>query len=223
MFGTLHSSAEAAPTVRPSAYPTPYGAIVPTGVKVPVVLVTEINSATFDVGDKYEFKTTQDEKLGDIAVPKGTLGHGRVSSVVRADDKHNGSVGLQTDSIDLADGTPIWVDIDPKVQVQGRLADKHTRFYGLAIGTDYSGNMILEPNEPFTVVTIARRAFPAPLVTPSPAPAGTSTPSAMTSAPAAMASAPAMTAAPEPAMSAMPAATMKPSNRVTPVPYPYQH
>jgi hypothetical protein len=171
LFAAPHSSVAAAPKAHPSAYPTPYGAIVPLGVKIPVELVTEINSATFDIGDRFEFKTAQDEKLGDVVVPKGTLGHGRVSNLVRADKDHNGSVGFQTDSIDLPGGTPIWVNIDPSVAVHGHLADKRTHFYGIAIGTDYSGNMILDPGSPFMVVTIARRAQPAPLVTPSPSPA----------------------------------------------------
>jgi hypothetical protein len=175
------TAVQAAPKARPTPYPTPYGAIVPIGVVVPVELVTEINSATFDVGDRFEFKTTQDEKLGDILVPKGTLGHGRVATVVRADNGHNGSVGLQTDSIDLSDGTPIWVDVNPKVQMRGHYADKRTRFYGIAFGTDYSGNMILDPGMAFSVDTIKRRAHPAALVTPSPgptqSPAPTSSPS----------------------------------------------
>ena len=188
----------AAPKARPSAYPTPYGAIVPAGINIPVLLVTEINSATFDVGDRFEFKTAKDEKLGAIVVPKGTLGHGRVSSIVRADKDHNGSVGVQTDSIDLADGTPLWVDIDPKVAVSGHLADKHTRFYGLAIGTDYSGNMILDPNSPFTVTTITRRAVPAPIVTPTPS--ASPSPSAMMSA-APSTAMPKKTAAPVPSPS----------------------
>ena len=186
------ASAGASPVVRPSSYPTPYGAIVPAGVNIPVLLVTQINSATFDVGDRYEFKTAKDEKLGSIVVPKGTLGHGRVSSIVRADKNHNGSVGLQTDSIDLGDGTPVWVDIDPKVTVSGHLADKHTRFYGLAIGTDYSGNMILDPGAPFTVTTITRRAVPAPLVTPTPGPSPS--PAATASAARSTVSPPATTA-----------------------------
>jgi hypothetical protein len=205
------TSASAAPRVRPSAYPTPYGAIVPVGVKIPVLLVTEINSATFDIGDRFEFKTAQDEQLGDIVVPKGTLGHGRVSNLVRADNNHNGSVGLQTDSIDLDDGTPIWVNIDPRVAVHGHYADKHTRFYGVAIGTDYSGNMILDPGSPFTVVTISRRAKPAPLVTPSPGPSPSLAPGAAPSPVAAVAS-PAATAKLPPAPA-----------KVTPVPYPYTH
>jgi hypothetical protein len=184
-------------------------------VKIPVELVTEINSATFDVGDRFEFKTTQDETLGDVVVPKGTLGHGRVSNLVRAENNHNGSVGLQTDSIDLADGTPIWVNIDPKVAVRGHYADKHTRFYGVAFGTDYSGNMILDPGSPFGVVTIARRAKPAPLVTPSPGPTVSPGPNA-THSPVAVVVSPAAVTATTMKLPPAPA-------KITPVPYPYTH
>ncbi len=202
------TTAVAAPRARPrpTAYPTPYGAVVPSGIKIPVVLVTQINSATFDIGDRFEFKTAKDQKVGTIDVPMGTLGHGRVANVTRADNDHNGSVALQTDSIDLPDGTPIWVDIDPKVSVNGHYADKHTRFYGLAIGTDYSGNMVLDPGAKFGVMTIRRRAFPAPLVTPSPS--------------ASASSAPLGSASPAPTPSIKPPA---PLIRITPVPYPYTH
>jgi hypothetical protein len=162
---------------RPRPEPTPYGAAVPAGVEIPVELVTQINSATFNVGDSFAFKTAAETKLSDskspdgvIDVPKGTPGHGRIANVVRADNKHNGDVTLQVDSIDMPDGTPIWVNIDPKSRVQGHLADKRTRFLVVAVATDFSGNMVLEPGTPFKVVTIPRRAAPAPLVTAAPTP-----------------------------------------------------
>ncbi len=168
------TAAFAAPRARPtpvpkhSAYPTPYGAIVPAGVDVPVVLTTQINSATFEVGDSFEFHTAKDIKLGDVDVPKDTPGHGRIARVVHANKDHNGDVSLQVDSIDLPDGMPIWVNIDPKSTIHGHLADRHTRFFVVALSTDYSGNMVLEPGTAFSVTTIARRAGPAPLLTATP-------------------------------------------------------
>jgi hypothetical protein len=174
MLGSYVSNASPA-AARPR--PTPYGAAVPAGVEIPVELVTQINSATFNVGDSFAFKTAAETKLGDsmspdgvIDVPKGTPGHGRIASIVRADSKHNGDVTLQVDSIDMTDGTPIWVNIDPKTPVRGHLADKRTHFLIVAVATDFSGNMVLEPGTPFRVVTIPRRAAPAPLVTAPPTP-----------------------------------------------------
>ncbi len=174
----------AARSVKASPVPTPFGKNVPVGVEIPVELVTQINSATFQVGDSFEFKTTKDMKLGDIDVPQGTGGHGRVASVERATDKQNGSVAIQADSLDLSDGSPIWVNIDPKAPVQGHYADKHTRFLVVAISTDFSGNMVLEAGTPFKVVTTTLRAGPAPLITSSPEPDASSaaaTPNAMMS------------------------------------------
>ena len=153
---------------RATPAPTPYGANVLPGVDIPVELVTQINSATFQVGDSFEFKTTRDMNVGGVDIPEGTGGHGRVASVERATNKENGSVAIQADSLDLSDGTPVWVNIDPKAPVQGHLADRRTRFLVVAISTDFSGNMVLEPGTPFKVVTISRRAAPAPLITSSP-------------------------------------------------------
>ena len=202
VMATIPHAAAAAPRPKASAFPTPYGATVPVGVDVPVELITQINSATFNVGDSFAFKTTKQTKLGTLSVPAGTAGHGRISSVDRATNKHDGSISIQVDSIDLADGTPVWVDMNPKSRLEGHLADKHTRFLVVAISTDYSGNMILEPGTPFDVVTIAKRAAPAVLVTESP-----STGPSPIASPAASA---APAASPMGMASAMPAASPSP-------------
>jgi hypothetical protein len=143
---------------------SPLAAVAPpVGLAVDVALVTELNSGTCDVGDRFEFETTKDVTLGTIVVPKGTHGHGRIASVSRADAQHDGSIAIQVDSLDLADGSVLWVDMDPKAHLGGRLADKHTRIKVLAVATTYSGEMILPPGTPFDVLTIAPRQHPAKL------------------------------------------------------------
>jgi hypothetical protein len=135
----------------------------PAGLAVDVALVTPLSSGTCSVGDRFEFETTKDVVLGTLVVPKGTRGHGRVANVSRADATHDGTIGIQVDSIDLPDGTIVWVDMDPKAHVGGRLADKHTRIKVLAVATSYSGEMILPQGTPFDVLTIAPRRHPAAL------------------------------------------------------------
>lgn len=50
---------------------------VPLDVRIPAELTAQITSLTAKVGDTFAFRTTKDEKLGDLDVPAGTLGHGR--------------------------------------------------------------------------------------------------------------------------------------------------
>jgi hypothetical protein len=135
----------------------------PAGLAVDVALITELNSGTCTVGDRFEFETTKDVTLGTIVVPKGTHGHGRVASVSHADAQHDGTIAIQVDTIDMPDGTVVWVDMDPRAHLGGRLADKHTRIKVLAVATTYSGEMVLPPGTSFDVLTIAPRKHPAAL------------------------------------------------------------
>jgi len=135
----------------------------PVGIAVPVQLLTELSSASCNPGDRFDFETTKDATLGTLAVPKGSRGHGRVASVTRADDKHDGKIAIQVDSIDLADGTTVWVDMDPKSHVDAHLADKHTKLEVLEVATTYSGDMILTRGTTFDVLTIAPRRHEAAL------------------------------------------------------------
>jgi hypothetical protein len=135
----------------------------PVGLAVDVALVSELSSATCTVGERFEFETTKDVTLGTIVVPKGTRGHGRVATVSRADAQHDGSIAIVVDSIDMPDGTVVWVDMDPKARLGGRLADKHTRIKVLTVATSYSGEMILPQGTTFDVLTIPPRRHPAAL------------------------------------------------------------
>ncbi|MBD5654110.1 MAG: hypothetical protein IAI50_02885 [Candidatus Eremiobacteraeota bacterium] len=152
---------------------------IPVNVPVPVELTTPITSQTAHVGDPFLFKTTKDEKLGDLEVPAGTPGAGRLAMVEAAHDKHNGSVTLQADKLQLTtSGAIVWVNIDPGKPPTGHYSDKKTRFYllplpiGVVPGTfqSVSGNMILDAGTAFRVVTILPRTEPAPLVTATPSP-----------------------------------------------------
>lgn len=145
---------------------------VPLNVRIPAELTAQITSLTAKVGDTFAFRTTKDEKLGDLDVPAGTLGHGRVAVVSPAHDRQNGTMALQADSIDLSDGRTIWVNVDNAKPMRGHLSNRHTHFaiVPLPIGvvpitrTSLDGNMVLEPGTSFTVVTIAPRPAAAPLM-----------------------------------------------------------
>jgi hypothetical protein len=157
---------------------TSVDAAVPVGVKIPVVLSATITTQTARAGDAFAFATAREARLGDLVVPAGTPGRGRLASVVPAHDKTNGSLTLQADTLDLPDGRTIWVNVDASQPLRGHYADRHTKVGFLPIPifvgavSTVSGNLILDAGTPFTVVTIPPRAAPAPLVTlpPSPTP-----------------------------------------------------
>ncbi len=150
----------------------------PTNVRIAVELTDRLTSLTAHVGDTFAFKTARDVRLGDLAIPAGSAGHGRIAVVTPAHDRVNGTMALQADSIDLPGGTTVWVNVDPANAIRGHYSDRHTRIaiVPLLVGivptarTRVDGNLILEPGTPFTVVTIAPRSSPAPLVTATPEP-----------------------------------------------------
>jgi hypothetical protein len=151
------------------------------GTSIDVALTAAITSETAQVGDTFAFKTSQDVKLGDVDVPAGTPGHGRLAVVVAAQGSQNGQLSLQADSIDLPAGPTVWVNIDTSVSPRGHYSQKGTRviIIPLPVGvvpvftSKVSGNLILDAGTAFRVVTIPPRKAPAPLLTapPSAAPA----------------------------------------------------
>ncbi len=128
---------------------------VPVGVNIPVVLTEQVSSETAHVGDAFTYKTSKEVKLGELTVASGTPGHGRLSIAQPAGNGHDGSLWLQADALDLPGGRTLWVNIDPAKRPVGHLS-KH--------------NLVLDPGAEFTVVTIAPRRAPAPLLTASPQP-----------------------------------------------------
>ncbi len=162
---------------------------VPADVRIPVEVTEQITSQSAHVGDTFLFKTTKDEKLGDVVVPSGSPGHGRIAVVTPAQDRQNGTMALQADSIDLPGGRTIWVNVDNSKAMRGHLSDRHTHYkvVPLPIGivpiskTVVNGNMVVEPGTPFLVLTTLPRLSPAPLVTAAPTPVPV--PSALTTQP----------------------------------------
>jgi hypothetical protein len=177
---------------------------IPVGIRIPVVLTQTVTSQTAHVGDTFTFKTSKDEKLGDVEVPAGTPGHGRLAAVTPAQGKKRGNLSLQTDSLDLPNGHIVWVNIDTKKAPVGRLSKRHlvpvllpVPFVG-GIYQTTSGDLVLDSGIPFGVVTTLPRRAPAPLVTATPSP----TPSLAPAPPAASPPTPAPPAASPPAPAA---------------------
>jgi hypothetical protein len=186
---------------------------VPTNQFVRVALTQTLTSATAHVGETFGFATTKDEMLGTLAVPKGTLGHGRLAIVRPAVGREPGVLALQADSIDLPDGDTVWVNIDPNGGPHGRLADQHVRPglspIGLGYVTSTSGDMVLDAGATFDVMTIPPRTVPAPLWTATPS--AVDTPRAVLPMPI-----PTPTPPPPPSPSPTPTPTLSP----TPTPEP---
>lgn|GEM_PF-2920071 len=178
VFACGLAAANAADAPSPSApSPSPSSApAVPIGVKIPVVLTVPLSSGTAHPGDLFTFKTAKNETLGTLAVPAGTIGSGRVAIVTPAQDKHRGSLALQADSLTLASGQTVWVNIDPTMPLAGKLSDKHIRYYVIPLPIGFvpgafasaSGNVVLDAGTPFRVITIAPRKALAPLATAPP-------------------------------------------------------
>ena len=157
---------------------------VPLNVKIPVVLTKQVSSGTANVGDEFFFKTVKEEKLGDVDVPAGTPGSGRLADVQPAHGKQHGNLALQADSINLADGSVLWVNIDTSQPPMGHLSKhKNVPFILPVPGAIFpgviqssSGDMVLDVGTKFAVYTIAPRVAPAPLLTAPPTPPPTPAP-----------------------------------------------
>lgn len=162
--------------ISPTPTPAATGREYPPGVNIDVALTVPVSSETAHVGDTFSFNTTDEVKLGGIDVPAGTAGHGRLAVVVPAQGDGNGALSLQADSIDLPDGTTVWVNIDTSVAPRGHYSRQHTRtlIIPLPVGivpvfTHHSqGDMVLDTGTRFRVVTISPRKVPAPLLTAPP-------------------------------------------------------
>jgi hypothetical protein len=79
------------------------------GVKIPVAMVSSVNSANAKVGDAFSFRTTQSVHDGDVTIPAGTTGRGIVTAVSPAAGTHRGSLTLAPEYLQLSDGTRVYV------------------------------------------------------------------------------------------------------------------
>jgi len=187
-FAALLAIAAAAAASAQTPLPAPAPAAgYPAGVTIDVALSVAVTSETAKVGDTFSFNTTQAVKLGDIDLPAGTPGHGRLAVVVPAQGDQNGSLSLQADSIDPPSGPTIWVNVDLAVTPRGHYSKQSRRVYVLplpigilpVVTNKSQGNLVLDTGTAFRVITTPPRREPAPLLTaqpPTPAPAPTVTP-----------------------------------------------
>jgi hypothetical protein len=161
-------------TVPPPGAPAPYA----TGITIDVILTGAVSSETAHVGDPFTFTTKSEAKLGDLVVPAGTAGQGRLAVVVPASNGVDGELSLQADELTPASGPIVWVNIDTTVSPRGHYSKtKSSNFIvPLPIGivpvhTQSShGDLVLDAGTPFRVVTISPRAGPAALLTMPPTP-----------------------------------------------------
>jgi hypothetical protein len=149
-----------------------------TGVAIDVLLTAPVTSETAHVGDQFTFKTKADAKLGDLILPAGTPGQGRLAVVVPAAGGVDGQLSLQADELTPPSGPVVWVNIDTTFSPRGHYSKtKSTNFIvPLPIGivpvhTQSShGDLVLDVGTPFRVVSISPRAAPAALLTAPPTP-----------------------------------------------------
>ena len=149
---------------------------VPTGVRIPVALSAAVTSQNAHVGDAFAFKTTRVARLGDLVVPAGAVGRGRIAAVTHAHERDRGSLSLLTDAIDLPDGRSISVNVDAAKPLHGHYANRHTRFKLLFFivalvpvsKSSFDGDLVLDAGTPFDVVSAAPRTVPAAIPSPSP-------------------------------------------------------
>jgi hypothetical protein len=123
------------------------------GVTFGVVLTQPVTTETAHVGDTFFFKTAEDVKLGDVDLPAGTPGTGRLATAVAATSTTTPQLALQADSLTNGAET-IWVNIDPSVKIKGHYSTHR--------------DLVIDPGATFSVLSILPRAKLAPLVTPPP-------------------------------------------------------
>jgi hypothetical protein len=98
---------------------------VPPGVLIEAKLDERISSHDAKVGQTFVFETTSEAHVGDITVPVGTLGHGRVEVAEATVGSRPGKLTLALVSIDLPDGRDIPVGFAPGSAVGG--VGKHVK------------------------------------------------------------------------------------------------
>ena len=219
LVATVALGAAGAGAQTPSPVPAPEYA---TGIPVDVVLTQAVSSETAQVGDRFSFQTKTDTKLGALDVPAGTPGHGRLAVVYPAQGDQNGLLSLQADSIDLPDGTTVWVNIDTAFVPRGHYSKKKRSGFIVPtpvgvfpiVTTKSQGNLVLDAGTPFRVATISPRREPAPLLTAAPTPVPMLT--GRSPAPVPTQTPPAPPPTPEPPASPLPS----PSPSATPQPAP---
>ena len=192
VLGASVAALYGAPTLMPILSPTvastpaPAAALpaasVPTGVKIAASLGETLTSGTAKVGDTFSFATVGLQKIGDVVLPAGSRGTGRVAAVTPGRKGHDGSLALLADAIATPDGHAIWVNMDTK-PIRGHYANRHVIPYVLPIVpvivpgalVTHTGDLVIDSGTRLTLVTIPPRSAPAP-IPPTPVPAVTPSP-----------------------------------------------
>jgi hypothetical protein len=136
-------------------------ASVVSGVRIPVTMVSSVNSGNAKVGDTFTFRTTQDVHDGDTTIPSGSLGHGIVTAVSPAAGAHRGTLSLQPQYIDLASGTRVNV-APAAVGSTDYAARRHLFPFPIPVAgivvvggvMNPGGNITIGPGTTFDVVTV---------------------------------------------------------------------
>ena len=128
------------------------------GEPIDVVLTAPVSSEIARVGDEFFFKTISEVKLGDLDVPAGTPGSGRIALAKASQDGSYGQLAMQADVLDLG-ATKVYINIDTTIRPRAHLSG--------------SGDMVLETGTAFRVKTIYPRDGDAPLVQMTKLPPGT--------------------------------------------------
>lgn len=100
-----------------------------TQVRIPVTMVSSVNSATAHVGDSFTFRTTESARVSNTFVPAGTLGYGVVTAVSHAVGTHRGTLTLNPQYLQLTSGAR--VDVVPASSGETSYAARRHFFPGI--------------------------------------------------------------------------------------------
>jgi hypothetical protein len=128
------------------------------GEPVDVVLTAPVSSEIAHVGDQFFFKTISEVKLGDLDVPAGTPGWGRIALAKPSQRGSYGALAMQADVLDLG-AQKVYINVDPTIRPRAHFSN--------------SGDMVLPSGAAFRVKTIYPRDEDAPLVRMTKLPPGT--------------------------------------------------
>lgn len=107
---------------------------------IKVQLAEALNGKTAQVGQKIKFSVTDNIAMGNVVlISKGSIGHGIISKVVRAQNfGRDGKIEINFESIVSLDGTLIPVFLGPQ-------AEKEMKNMAMAAGVSVAGMIVLGP------------------------------------------------------------------------------
>jgi hypothetical protein len=131
---------------------------VAAGIRIPVTMVSSVNSGTAKVGESFTFRTTQTVRAGDVTIPVGTNGRGVVSAVSPAAGTHRGEVTLEPQELDLTTGER--VNVQPAGSTN-YVARRHVFPFPIPVpgvvvvggAVNPGGNVTIGPGTNFEVIT----------------------------------------------------------------------